>query len=88
MKKRIPNDKYLLNLPIKANIGDLVLYSSYNDKGDSVQKEAKIINETDFMYITSINIHKIPIGFHKSRLIKILESQSQLQIFNIHETNT
>lgn len=88
MKKDIPKDKYLFNLPVKAEIGDVVLYHSYNDKGECIESEVKIIDETDYMYIHSINKHKIPIGFHKSRLIKIIKSNSgQLQIFNNHETN-
>lgn len=88
MKKPIITDKYLLNLPVKAEIGDVVLYHSYNDKGDSVEKKVKIIDENNYMYIYSINKHNIPIGFHKSRLIKIIESKSgQLQVFNNYETN-
>ena len=88
MKKPIITDKYLLNLPVKAEIGDIVLYNSYNDKGESIESEVKIIDETDYMYIYSINKHKIPIGFHISRLIKIVKSNSgQTQIFNNHETN-
>lgn len=88
MKKPIITDKYLFNLPIKAEIGDVVLYHSYNDKGENIESEVEIIDETDYMYIHSINKHKIPIGFHKSRLIKIVKSKKgQLQIFNNHETN-
>lgn len=76
-------DKYLLNLPIKAKIGDVVIYNSYSEGGKEMQRKVEIIDETDYMYIYSINKHKIPIGFHKSRLIKIIKSKSgQYQIFN------
>jgi len=83
MKKVIPKDKYLLNLPIKEKVGDVVIYNSYSEGGKEMQRKVEIIDETDYMYIYSINKHKIPIGFHKSRLVKIVKSKSgQCQIFN------
>ena len=83
MKTSTIKDKYLFNLPIKAEVGDVVLYNSYNDHGDEVQKKAEIIEINDFQYITSVNKHGIKIGFHKSRLVKIIKSKSgQCQIFN------
>lgn len=83
MKASMIKDKYLFNLPIKAEVGDVVIYNSYSEGGRETQKKVQIIDETDYMYITSINKHKIPIGFHKSRLVKIVKSKSgQCQIFN------
>lgn len=83
MVKKEITDKYLLNLPIKAKVGDIVIYNSYSEGGKEMQRKVEIIDETDYMYIYSINKHKIPIGFHKSRLVKIVKSKSgQCQIFN------
>lgn len=83
MKASMIKDKYLFNLPIKAEVGDVVLYNSYNDHGDEVQKEVEIIAENDFMYIYEVNKHGIKIGFHKSRLVKIVKYKNgQCQIFN------
>jgi hypothetical protein len=83
MKASTIKDIYLFNLPIKAEVGDVVLYNSYNDHGDEVQKEVQIIGQDDFQYFYEVNKHGIKIGFHKSRLVKIVKSKSgQCQIFN------
>lgn len=82
MKHQI-NDPYLLNIKIKAEVGDLVVFTGYNDKSEEVEKTVEIIEENEYMYIYEINKKGIKIGFHKSRLKKILKSKKgQLQIFN------
>lgn len=83
MRKKEITDKYLLNIPIKAKVGDVVIYNSHCEGGRETQKKVQIIDEDDYQYITSINKHGIKIGFHKSRLVKIVKSKSgQCQIFN------
>ena len=80
--KKNQKDKFLLNLPVKAEIGDIVLYRGFVE-GEEVEIEAEIIDETAFDYITHLNKYGIKTGFHKSRLIKILKSKSgQTQLFN------
>jgi hypothetical protein len=77
-----PNDKFLLNLPVKAEIGDVVIYIGFVN-GEEAQIEDTIIGKTKFDYITHVNQYGIKIGFHKSRLIKVLKSKSgQTQLFN------
>lgn len=82
-------DKYLMNLLVTGNPGDFVLYNSptaseYSfENGCNEQKEAKIIEVTDFIYVTHINEHGIKCGFHKSRLIKVLKpANGQTQLFS------
>jgi hypothetical protein len=83
MKPSIIKDKYLFNLLLKAEVGDVVIYNSYNDRGDEVHKKVEIIGEDDYQYFYEINKHGIKIGFHKSRLVKIVKSKKgQCQIFN------
>jgi hypothetical protein len=76
-------DQYLFNLPIKAEIGDVVIYNSYDENGEVALQESEIIDENEFMYFTGVNRYGIKIGFHKSRLVKIMKSKSgQCQLFN------
>lgn len=75
--------KYLLNLPITAQIGDTVQFNSYNENGEDTIDEVQIIGISHTEYIYKINEHKIKIGFHKSRLVKIVKSKTgQTQLFN------
>ena len=75
--------KYLLNLLITAQIGDTVEYESYNEESKIMLKQATIIKITTYEYIYKINQHGIEIGFHKSRLKKIIRSRTgQTQLFN------
>lgn len=82
-------DKYLLNLTVTANPGDVILYNSptaseYSfENGWDEPKEATIIEVNDFIYVTHINKHGIKCGFHKSRLIKVLKpANGQTQLFS------
>lgn len=84
-----PKDKYLLNLLVTAQPGDVVLYLSSTaekytfENGCNETKKVKIIKVTDCYYITKINKHGIEIGFHKSRLLKVIQpANGQTQIFN------
>lgn len=82
-------DKYLMNLLVTAQPGDVVLYASPTAKkytfenGWNVPKEIKVIKVTEHSYITEINKHGIEIGFHKSRLIKVIHpANGQTQLFS------
>lgn len=84
-----PKDKYLLNLLVTAAPGDLVLYLSPTaekytfENGWNETKQVKVLKVTDCYYITEINKHGIEIGFHKSRLLKVIHpANGQTQIFN------